>query len=184
MRADDLMKEIHKSCDVEEADVRRTESFMWFDRQEEYEATITEEIDGKKVTRTMPAARSVRMVISVGQPLPFNEGMVCVAIFKHARRAGLDETSPFLYKPEWRVYAMARTLDSKLPPSCYTFSKTAPTFDADKMSLELFKAEIAEELLDLDAQTASLYDEEEPEPEPANVASTLPAPPSSPQSTP
>ena len=72
-------------------------------------------------------------LFTVGQPLPFKKATVVYAMFQN------DEVV--------RVYVLATAQedDKAAPPSRYTFSKQAPTYSVEVMTLEVFMDEIADE---------------------------------------
>jgi hypothetical protein len=73
-------------------------------------------------------------LFTVGQPLPFKKATVVYAMFQN------DEVV--------RVYVLATAQEddkSAAPPSRYTFSKQAPTYSVEVMTLEVFMDEIADE---------------------------------------
>jgi hypothetical protein len=71
------------------------------------------------------------LAIVVGQPFPINAGSTAYVMFQN------DDVV--------RVYTLSRSAEKPSPPSRYTFTKTAPTFGAEVMSLDTFIDEIAEE---------------------------------------
>jgi hypothetical protein len=86
-------------------------------------------------------------VMTGGQPLPFKANSLVYAMFQN------DEVV--------RAYVLgAASMDQSAPPSRYTFSKQAPTYSVEVMTLEVFMDEIADEW-----QAAAGLDDEDDEDE-------------------
>ena len=72
-----------------------------------------------------------QVVVVTGAEFPLLEGAVVYAMFQN------DDVV--------RVYTLSKDQKKASPPSRYTFTKSAPTFVAEVMSLDTFIDEIAEE---------------------------------------
>lgn len=71
------------------------------------------------------------ITIVLGQAFPLKEGLTAYAMFQN------DDVV--------RVYTLSKSADKPSPPTRYTFTKAAPTYAAEVMSLDTFIDEIAEE---------------------------------------
>src|SRR5579864_3162215 len=76
-------------------------------------------------------AKGEPITIVLGQPFPLKDGTTAYAMFQN------DDVV--------RVYTLSKSAEKPSPPSRYTFTKTAPTYAAEVMSLDTFIDEIAEE---------------------------------------
>jgi hypothetical protein len=78
-----------------------------------------------------------------GKPSPLNDKMLVFTMFQN--------------EYEVRVYAVPTKADGddKAAPTRYTFTKAAPTYFVESMRMETFIYEVADELRELDAATAS-----------------------------
>ena len=108
------------------------------------------------------------VVVAVGAPFPLKDGAVVYAMFQDNEVV--------------RVYTLSRDQQKPSPPSCYTLTKTAPTYAAEVMSLDTFIDEIAEEwqmvagLDDLeDPDEPEIEGEKQPEAGGASAAASTPA---------
>jgi hypothetical protein len=123
----DLMQKVVELAGVDDSLIPIGRGFAWFGMYTQ---------DGKL---------GPPVTIKLGEPSPFNKRMGIVAMFQ-------NET-------EVRVYAVPIEKPEKneiATPTRHTLSKQAPTFFFEALPQDVFEAEVADELCELDEQTATI----------------------------